>query len=162
MIFTTHASWLINDFLDKGVLPMGERFYAMVELGLNIPIYIVEVLYDVEEGEANWQRFLVSQFDDALRLVEPGVASHGISVLLPRQASASYDIELGFIERVEEGRTEDGRVSRLFTCSGGKQYLDPGHSFQGTAEEAASLGRKTTYLNTKPKPVVFVDDDDER
>ncbi|MEH6386396.1 MULTISPECIES: hypothetical protein [Pseudomonas] len=161
MIFTTHASWLINSFFEKGVLPLGERFYAMVELGLNIPIYIVEILYDVEEGEANWQRFLVSQFDDALRLVEPGVASHAISILLPRQASASYDMELGFIERVEEGKTEDGRVSRLFTCSGGKRYMDPGHTFQGTDEEAASLTRRTTYLNTKPKPVTVVDDDAE-
>ncbi|QJD57601.1 hypothetical protein HG264_01100 [Pseudomonas sp. gcc21] len=47
MIFTTHANWLINSYFEEGVLPLGERFYAMIELGLNIPIYVVEVLYDV-------------------------------------------------------------------------------------------------------------------
>lgn len=73
----------------------------------------------------------MSQFDDALRLVQPGMESRAISILLPRPASASYDMALGFIERVKVGKTKDGRVSRLFTCSGGKQYMDPGHTSQG-------------------------------
>lgn len=159
MIFTTHGSWLINGFLDQGVIPQGERIYAMVELGLNIPVYIVELLFEFENSEdSHWQRFLTCQFDDALRLVEQGVVAHAISILLPRQESATFDMELGFVEQVEEGRTKDGRVSRMFSCSGGRQYLDPGHAFQGTPEEAAALRRKVVYLNTKPQPLAIIDD----
>lgn len=126
MNFRANAQWQVQDPIADLLALSGECRYRMVELLLQVPVYILEMALSDEDDAPTWQRFLLDTLDDALSAVEQcAPMDYAISILLPRSHTANRDLYVGTVEEVREGAGSFGNRVRCYIFKDGREYLEP-------------------------------------
>ena len=100
--------------------------YQMIELGLYIPVFILELMVsatDEEEDGLVGRIFYMTNFRDVLPLInEPWVNSHKISYLTPRYTRDGESFEVSQILKCTHVTTSEGEAATVFSCANGEDY----------------------------------------
>lgn len=127
MILHVNDNWEINNPVLKAIDPPGTRRYMMVEISLNVPLFLLEAIVSAGEGSepSLWQKFLLSDYEDVQGfLLANDLQDHRISLLLPRYKNKDDEFAISTITEIYAGLLPDGQRCRLFVCANGRRELD--------------------------------------
>lgn len=103
-------------------------YYAMIEITLHVPLFIVDVLvaYEDEPSEARWHQYLLPSFPSVMDLLSQiGDAEHEVSGLFPRNRSSDRERIVGSVVEVQVGEDrEHGAEAVVYTLADGRRILD--------------------------------------
>lgn len=129
MILQVHERWEVKNDLFTAFTPPGMHCYAMVEMGLNVPLFLTELLMTNDDGEEEylWQTYLLTEIDKAISLINSGVAvDHAISILLPRNVCPDREFAVSTLIEVIDACSEDKlNRMRIFVCANGTRFIEP-------------------------------------
>lgn len=134
-------------------------YYAMIEITLHVPLYIVDVLlaYDDEPDEARWHQYLLSSFQEVMEVLRQiGDAEHEVSVLFPGNRSSDRERVLGTVIEVQQGQDrKHGMSVTVYTLADGRRLFDK----NSLGDEDDLVNLTTIYHKKKSVPSDERDDD---
>ena len=134
-------------------------YYAMIEITLHVPLYIVDVLlaYDDEPDEARWHQYLLPSFQAVLEVLgQIGDAEHEVSILVPGNRYPNNERVVGTVVEVQAGEDrEHGAQAVVYTLADGRRILDA----HVARSEKEVVNLKTIYRKEKYVPPSECDED---
>lgn len=128
MIFRTNDQWKVEVPYSEVLDPPGTNWFRMVEIGLNVPVFLLEAVVPTDDGDGPsvWQRFLLSSFSDVqVFLATNELQEHAVSLLLPRYAEEEYEYSISTVTEVYREKNAPERPSRwLYVFADGRRYID--------------------------------------
>ena len=105
--------------------------YWMIELGLYVPIFVVEVMVNIGDDDDGLMGriFYLTEFSEVLPIInEEWVKKHKISYLTPRYSDTGESFSVSQILKCTLATTSTGSKTKIFSCANGKEYSYPGGS----------------------------------
>lgn len=121
-MFYTHSEAKIHIPLALG--SFGQQSWRWVEISLQIPIYLLSVSVETDEGPF-MRNFLFSQIKDVLELISTSktvVSGVELGLLSPAYMNATNSYQLGKIKEIWENRADN---VQLFVMSDGTKLQFP-------------------------------------
>lgn len=148
MFLQTHDNWEIRNPLIQALDLPGTHRYAMVEIALNLPLFLLEASAPPASGELSvWQRFLLTNFEDVQGFLSTNkLEDHRLNLLLPRHLSESYEYTISTIIRIYSGTDPDGHRHNLYIGESGRRFLDA----MGLWNESDLIEKVLIYEKDKP------------
>lgn len=144
----TNERWEIREPLLLAIEPPGTRRYVMVEIGLNVPLFLAEVVVSADPDEGSlWQTFLLADFNNVISLLSANpLKDYAVSLFLPRYESDDYEHSISTIIEAYQGKDVSGASVFLYVCANGRRFLDSSHRQNDTD----LTGKVLVYSQKKP------------
>ncbi len=124
MYFEVEKNWEMTNPIFATLLGPETRVFPVVELALNLKIFLVDITIEVQEGEALTRRLFFGSISDALGLMEQPEIKHSTISLLSRRCDNDGHYNISDLIEIIEGKDTNGQTSHILFCENGNKYID--------------------------------------
>ena len=144
MYFSIQKEWEAKSPL--GLLSGGpeERSFPLVEISLNLNIFLVDAEVGVEDDCSVVSRFMFGDVVETLQFIDQDIFKNSSISLLSRRCDNDGEYSVSDLIETIEAKDDAGQMSHIYCCKDGKKYIDS--SLASSEQELTDL--KTIYYKT--------------
>lgn len=146
MHFTVKKEWEVKNPILAALGEPGTGWYQLIELPLNIKVFMVDALIEHHDHQA-WHRYMVPSIANALDLItRTYVKSHKLAIM-SRRDDNSGEYSIADIEEVITAKTHAKQHCYIFSCVDGKRYYEHANaSLENDLTEKQTIYRRKTNV----------------
>lgn len=130
MHFVVEDAWEIKAPILKSLQGQpGSRLFPCVEVGLNQPIWHLDLEFHVCEGPTHWRRFILSAVEQVAATVEEHRGRCRLHLQSSRATEKTTSYEMWAVQEMQTARDQHGRLFHVVQLAHGR-LIYPNHNIQ--------------------------------